>query len=81
MHLIRDKPIPPLAPIEPISFFTGINFGILGVAVDNIATLRPSASVILTFVRRARCGSEDAAVYWATGEGLLATLLLGALAR
>lgn len=75
----------PPAPVEPTGFFSGIQFRpiIMGVVVDTIATFA-LVSLYYTFyvepgASKSAAFSEDAAAYWATNEGLIATLLLGAL--
>jgi len=75
----------PPAPIEPTGFFTGIQFRpiLMGVVVDTIATFALISVYYAFYVEpgasKGAAFGEDAAAYWATGEGLLATLLLGAL--
>ena len=75
----------PPAPIEPTGFFAGIQFRpiLMGVIVDTIATL-VLVSVYYAFyvepgASKGAAFGEDAAAYWTTGEGLLATLLIGSL--
>ena len=75
----------PPAPIEPTGFFTGIQFRpiFMGVIVDVIASMAlsgayysyyvdPGAGMLAAF-------TEEAAEYWRSSEGMVATLLLGSL--
>ena len=75
----------PPAPIEPTGFFTGIQIRpiLLGVVVDTIATFALISVYYAFYVEpgasKGGAVGEEAAAYWATGEGLVATLLLGSL--
>jgi len=75
----------PPAPIEPTGFFTGIQIRpiLMGVVVDTIATFALISVYYAFYVApgasKGGAVGEEAAAYWATGEGLVATLLLGSL--
>ena len=75
----------PPAPIEPTGFFTGIQIRpiLLGVVVDTIATFALISVYYAFYVEpgasKGGAVGEEAAAYWSTGEGLVATLLLGSL--
>ena len=75
----------PPGPVEPTGFFTGIQFRpiIMGVIVDTIATFALVSLYYAFFVNpgadKSAAFGEEAAAYWATSDGLIATLLLGAL--
>ncbi len=75
----------PPAPIEPTGFFAGIQFRpiLMGVIVDTIATLVLISAYYALYVEpgagKGAAFAEEAAAYWSSGEGLVATLLIGSL--
>lgn len=77
----------PPAPIEPTGFFTGIKIRpiIAGIVVDVIATIvLVSAYYALVVARElpapgAAQEDEAFAQYWASNEGLLASLVIGSI--
>jgi putative membrane protein (TIGR04086 family) len=76
----------PPAPIEPTGFFTGIQFRpiFMGVIVDTLATMALTTAyysfVVAKELADKGVGDEDAfAEYWASSDGLMASLLLGSL--
>src|SRR5687768_16578665 len=76
----------PPAPIEPTGFFTGIQFRpiVMGVIIDTLATMALTTAyysfVVAKEVADKGVGDEDAfAEYWASSDGLMASLLLGSL--
>ena len=72
-------------PIEPTGFFTGIQLRpiLTGVVVDTIATIALVSGYYAFYVApgagKGAAFEEQAAKFWASGDGLLASLLLGAL--
>ena len=72
-------------PVEPTGFFTGIQFRpiVIGVIVDTLATMALSGAYYAHFVDPGAgvlaAFSEEAAEYWASSDGLVASLLLGSL--
>jgi putative membrane protein (TIGR04086 family) len=80
----RQNPSAP-SPIEPTGFFTGIQIRpiLVGVVVDVVASLVLSAAYYAHFVEpgagMAGAFSEEAAKFWSSSEGLVATLVLGSL--
>jgi len=75
----------PPGPIEPTGFFTGIQLRpiLMGVVVDTVATFA-LISLYYSFyvepgVSKGAAVGDEAAAYWSTSEGLVATLLLGSL--
>jgi putative membrane protein (TIGR04086 family) len=77
----------PPTPIEPSGFFTGIQIRpvIMGVIVDTIATIALISLYYSLYAAPGRVAGkgvaveEEAAAFWATSEGLVASLLLGSL--
>jgi len=76
----------PPAPIEPTGFFTGIQFRpiFMGVIVDTLATMALTTAYYSLVVAKELAdkgvGDENAfAEYWASSDGLMASLLLGSL--
>jgi putative membrane protein (TIGR04086 family) len=75
----------PPKPIEPTGFFTGIRFRpiVMGAVVDLIATFALVAFYYRFYVApnsgATEALEEEAAKYWATGDGLVMSLLLGSL--
>ena len=76
----------PRMPIEPTGFFTGIQFRpiVIGVIVDTIASLALTTAyyhffVVKELADRGLGGDNAFAEYWASSEGLVASLLLGSL--
>jgi len=72
-------------PIEPTGFFTGIQYRpiIGGVIVDTLSTIALTSFYYVYYVVPGEgllaAFSEEAAAYWASAEGLVASLLLGCL--
>jgi putative membrane protein (TIGR04086 family) len=80
----RQSTSPP--PIEPTGFFTGIQFRpiVMGVIIDTIATMVLTTAYYSIFIAKeltdSGLGGEKAfSDYWASSEGLMASLLLGSL--
>ena len=76
----------PRMPIEPTGFFTGIQFRpiVMGVIVDTIASLALTTAyynffVVKELADRGLGGDNAFAEYWASSEGLVASLLIGSL--
>ena len=75
----------PPSPIEPSGFFTGIQFRpiLMGVVVDTIATFALISVYYAFYVApgasKGAAFGDEAAAYWSTGEGLVATLVIGSL--
>ena len=76
----------PPNPIEPTGFFTGIQFRpiITGVIVDTLATFAVTTAYYTFFVakelaEKGLAGENAFSDYWASSEGLVASLLLGSL--
>lgn len=82
----RQTGAPP-KPVEPTGFFTGIQIRpiIMGVVVDTVATIALISFYYSFYVAPGGAGGkgaafeEDAAAFWASSEGLTASLLLGSL--
>jgi hypothetical protein len=73
-------------PIEPTGFFTGIQFRpiVMGVIVDTLATMALTTAyysfVVAKDITGKGVGEDNAfAEYWASSDGLVASLLLGSL--
>ena len=84
-HDPRQSQKPP-SPLEPMGFFTGVNWRsvIVGVVVDMIATFAISMAYDVLFVARemgdkGAPSKEALAEYWSSGDGLFAGLLIGLL--
>jgi putative membrane protein (TIGR04086 family) len=83
--MAQNSPIKPPSRIEPTGFLTGIQFRpiLVGVIVDTIATIALTSCYYAFFVARelsAQGGAEEAySQYWASSEGLIASLVLGSL--
>ena len=79
------QPGSPPKPIEPTGFFTGIQIRpiIMGAVVDLIATIALVAFYYRFYVAQgsgaAEGFDEEMAKYWVSGDGLVASLLLGSL--
>ena len=80
----RQTNSPP--PIEPTGFFTGVRFRpvVMGVIVDTLATMALTTAYYSIVVAKDLAGKgvgEDSAFaeYWASSDGLVASLLLGSL--
>jgi putative membrane protein (TIGR04086 family) len=80
------QPERPPSPLEPMGFFTGINWRsvIAGVVVDVVATFAITMIYDMFFVARelgdkGAPSKEALAEYWSSGDGLLAGLLIGLL--
>src|SRR5574341_1102045 len=81
------QPGSPPAPIEPTGFFTGIQIRpvIMGVIVDTIATIALVSFYYSFYVApggaagKGAAFEEEAAAFWASSEGMMASLLLGSL--
>ena len=75
----------PPAPIEPTGFFTGIQIRpiLMGMFVDVIATMALSGAYYAYYVDPGAgmlaAFTEEAAQYWRSSEGMVATLLLGSV--
>jgi putative membrane protein (TIGR04086 family) len=77
----------PPSPVEPTGFFTGIQIRpiIYGVVVDTLATMAPTSLYYTLYVAKdladkGAASPDDAfAAYWASSDGLMASLLLGSL--
>ena len=75
----------PPKPIEPTGFFTGIQIRpiIMGAVVDMIATFALVAFYYRFYVAQGSGATEgfeeEMAKYWVSGDGLIASLLLGSL--
>jgi putative membrane protein (TIGR04086 family) len=74
----------PPPPIEPTGFFTGIKIRpvIIGVAVDILATMLLSTVYFFIFVAKelsepSAISEEALAQYWSSGEGIMASLVIG----
>ena len=80
-----NSPMKPPARIEPTGFLTGIQFRpiLVGVIVDTIATIALTSCYYAFFVAQelpAQGGAEEAySQYWASSDGLIASLVLGSL--
>ena len=85
MQYDPGTPHSPPSPIEPTGFFTGIQFRpiLIGVVVDVVASILLSGAYYAHFVEPGAgmlaAFTEEAAKYWSSSEGLVATLLLGSL--
>src|SRR5258706_1053347 len=73
-------------PIEPTGFFSGILFRpiVTGVIVDTLATMALTTGYYTLYVakelaQKGLAGESAFAEYWASSEGLVASLLLGSL--
>jgi putative membrane protein (TIGR04086 family) len=80
----RQSTSPP--PIEPTGFFTGIQFRpiVMGVIIDTIATMVLTTAYYSIFIAKELTdsglgGDKAFSDYWASSEGLMASLLLGSL--
>jgi len=76
----------PPPPIEPTGFFSGIKIRpvIIGVVVDIVATMMLSTLYYLIFVAKQLSDSgamseEALAQYWSSGEGIMASVVIGTL--
>lgn len=82
---MQYDPHAPPKPIEPTGFFTGIQFRpiVVGAVVDFIATFAMVALYYAYYVAPAAGAAgafEDAAAkFWASTDGLIASLLLGSI--
>src|SRR4029078_8033322 len=80
-----NSPMKPPARIEPTGFLSGIQFRpiLVGVIVDTIATIALTICYYAFFVAQelpAQGGAEEAySQYWASSDGLIASLVLGSL--
>jgi putative membrane protein (TIGR04086 family) len=81
----RQSPIPP-KPIEPTGFFAGIQLRpiVMGVVVDFVATLAMTMAYFNYFVAKELAdkgvtGDDAFGQYWASSEGLVASLVIGSL--
>ena len=73
-------------PIEPTGFFTGIQFRpiVVGVIIDFIATFAITIAYFTYFVAKelpdkGAAGDDAFNQYWASSEGLMASLVIGSL--
>jgi putative membrane protein (TIGR04086 family) len=81
----RQSPTPP-KPIEPTGFFTGIQLRpiVMGVVVDFVATLAMTMAYFNYYVakelaEKGLTGDDAFGQYWASSEGLVASLVIGSL--
>lgn len=81
----KQSPMPP-RPIEPTGFFTGIQLRpiVMGVIVDVVATLALTMAyfnyvVAKELAKKGVTGDDAFGEYWASSEGLVASLIIGSL--
>ena len=81
----RQSPAPP-KPIEPTGFFTGIQLRpiVMGVVVDFVATFAMTMAYYTYYVtkelaKKGVTGNDAFDEYWASSEGLVASLIIGSL--
>ena len=86
MQSPQPQPNNPPPPIEPTGFFTGIKIRpvIIGVVVDIVSTMILSTLYYFVFVAKdlsdkGAISEEAMAEYWSSGEGIMASLVIGTL--